>query len=225
MIDHPNPKKLNESKFVFEQSFKAMGFAPNSLKLMAHKNNILGSFTILFANIRGFADTNVSPWNALKMTIKNLMWGLKAKKAKDEEVPLYLKFLTAYMSSLAAGSRYCQAHSAHGAHHFGAADDKIDNIWDFENSPAFSEAERAALRFGFAAGSVPNLVTPEYIEDLKKHFTESQIVELVSMVALYGFLNRWNDSLGTQLEDEPMLFARQALSKSGWEPEKHGKSS
>jgi len=225
MIDHPNPKKLNESKFVFEQSFKAMGFAPNSLIPMAHKNNILGSFTILFANIRGFADTNVSPWNALKMTVINLIWGLKAKKQKHEEVPLYLKFLTAYMSSLSAGSRYCQAHSAHGAHHYGAADDKIDNIWDFENSPAFTEAERAALRFGFAAGSVPNLLTPEHIEDLKKHFTESQIVELVSMVALYGFLNRWNDSLGTQLEDEPMLFVRQALSKSGWEPGKHGKSS
>ena len=69
-----------------------------------------------------------------------------------------------------------------------------------ESSSLFSEKEKVALRFGMAAGSVPNAVTEEHFADLRKHFTEKQIVELGATVAFFGFLNRWNDTFGTPLE-------------------------
>jgi hypothetical protein len=40
--------------------------------------------------------------------------------------------------------------------------------------------------------------------DLRKHWSENQIVEILAVVSVCGFLNRWNDSLGTPLEPEPL---------------------
>ena len=75
-------------------------------------------------------------------------------------------------------------------------------VWDFENSPLFDDKEKAALRFGFAAGSVPNGVTEAHFTELRKYFSEEEVVELGATVALFGFLNRWNDTFGTPLEEE-----------------------
>jgi hypothetical protein len=41
-------------------------------------------------------------------------------------------------------------------------------------------------------------------------------------IALFGFLNRWNDSMGTALEDLPMESARRNLAHTGWDAGKHG---
>jgi len=71
-----------------------------------------------------------------------------------------------------------------------------------------------------AAGSVPNQVTQEHHVALNKYYTEEQVVEIVATVAIFGFLNRWNDSMATQLEEKPLAFARQHLSEN-WEPGKH----
>lgn len=59
------------------------------------------------------------------------------------------------------------------------------------------------------------------MEALSEHFTDRQVVEIVSVIALFGFLNRWNDTLATTLEDEPVAFAGNTLKSSGWEPGKH----
>jgi len=50
---------------------------------------------------------------------------------------------------------------------------------------------------------------------------EKQILELVAIVSLFGFLNRRNDFMGTVLEDGPAEFAKAHLSQSGWEIGKH----
>ncbi len=59
------------------------------------------------------------------------------------------------------------------------------------------------------------------MEELGKHFSEPQIVELTAVVSLYGFLNRWNDSMATPLEEKPLEFAKKHLSGAGWEAGKH----
>jgi hypothetical protein len=66
-----------------------------------------------------------------------------------------------------------------------------------------------------------NMVTDADFEDMKKHFTEYQIVEMLSIIGLYGFFNRWNDTLATPLEDGPKAFAEKAIGKAGWTPGKH----
>ncbi len=197
-----------------------MGFVPNSLKEMAAKPNILGSFSMLFANIKGFSSSTVSSWTGLRIAIKNLRWTIQAKRKKDQEVPAYLKDLIALVASNAAGCRYCQAHTAHTAHKNGVALEKLQKVWEFQTSPIFSDKERTALSFALAAGSVPNQVTPDHHQALENHFSKSQIIEIVATIAIFGFLNRWNDSMATKLEEEPLHFAQAYLS-ANWEPGKH----
>ena len=212
-------KELDIIKPIMEAAKKGMGFVPNSIKIMARIPAILGSFGMLTANIIG-KDGMITPLTALKMAFNNLKW--TAQNMKDKErAPLYLKNLVSHVSSNASGCRYCQAHTIGEAHNHGASIEKIESVWDFENSPHFDDAERAALRFGFAAGQVPNGVTEEHFVELRKHFSEKQIVDLGATIALFGFLNRWNDTFGTQLEPGAVAFAEKHLAKSGWEVGKH----
>ena len=49
-------------------------------------------------------------------------------------------------------------------------------------------------------------LTDEDIEGLKAHFSDREIVEIVAVLSLYGFLNRWNGTLNTELEAPPAAF-------------------
>lgn len=211
---------MKEIELIITQATKAMGFAPSSLKTMGKKPNILGAFSMLFANIKGFSSTDTSAWTGIKLMLKNMSWSLQAKKQSHLEVPGYLKDLIAMVCSTAAGCRYCQAHTAHTAHRSGVSVEKIQKVWEFQRSDLFSPEEKAALNFALAAGSVPNQVTPSHHEELNKYYSEKQVVEIVATIAIFGFLNRWNDSMATQLEDKPLEFATKHLSKN-WKPGKH----
>ena len=165
---------------------------PNSITTLAYRPDIL--------------DASLRLWTAV---------------IKGGSVASELKFMVGYLASMAAGCRYCSAHTATKAHHSGASAVKMEAIWDYERSPLFSDAERAALRFGQAAATVPNAVTEEHFEELRTWFSEEEILELLSVVALYGFFNRWNDSLATPLESLPRAFAETHLSPH-WDVGRHG---
>jgi len=214
--------KMKDYEIILKEAMQGIGFVPNSLYTMGKKPNILGAFSMLFANIKGFSSSETSVWTGLKIFVKNLQWTMKAKRESHLEVPAYLKDLIAHVASNAAGCRYCQAHTAHTAHKNGASIEKLQQVWDFETSDLFSDKERAALSFALAAGSTPNQVTAEHHQKLNQFFTEIQVVEVVATVAIFGFLNRWNDSMATELEDEPFRFAQEYISDK-WEPGKHKK--
>jgi hypothetical protein len=80
---------------------------------------------------------------------------------------------------------------------------------------------RAALDLSVAASAVPNAVDDEISENMRKHWNEGEIVEILGVIALFGYLNRWNDSMGTQLEEPAADSADQFLSKKGWTRGKH----
>ena len=170
-----------------------MGFEPNSLKIMAHRPDILRGFLALSAAVLG----------------------PDAKLAPD------LRQMIAHIASSAAGCHYCQAHTAHGAHKRGVADEKIANLWSFETDEQFSEAERAALALAQAGARQPNGATQAHFEALKAHFSDAEICEIVAVIATFGFLNRWNDTLATELEDSPLAYAESYLLGSGWKPDRH----
>jgi len=113
------------------------------------------------------------------------------------------------------------AHSAGASLRLGIAENKFDAVWDYRTSPLFSEAERVAIEFTVAASSQPNEVTDELFERLKQHWTDGQIVEIVGVIALFGFLNRWNDTMATPLEEEPARVGEKHLAKRGWSVGKH----
>jgi uncharacterized peroxidase-related enzyme len=132
------------------------------------------------------------------------------------------KRLVALLSSNAAGCRYCQAHTALAAERFGASDERLDAIWGHETGPLFSAAEKAAFDLAIAASIVPNGVDQEVIERVRAHWDEDDIVELMGVIALFGFLNRWNDGMGTRLEPDAIRAGEQYLAAQGWAPGKHG---
>lgn len=93
--------------------------------------------------------------------------------------------------------------------------------WLFAIARLFSEAERASFEFALAAASVPNAVTPELMAQLRAHWDEGEIVEIVGVIGLFGFLNRWNDSMATTLEPAAGAVAQEHLGRRGWSPGKH----
>jgi alkylhydroperoxidase family enzyme len=131
------------------------------------------------------------------------------------------KRLIAHVSSRAAGCQYCMAHTAGGALHFGIEDEKLAAVWDYQTSPLFSAAERAALDLAVAASCVPNAVTDDNFVEMRKYWSEEEIVEIVGCISVFGFLNRWNDTFATPLEDEPIGVGEKFLAGRGWSVGKH----
>jgi len=114
------------------------------------------------------------------------------------------------------------AHTAGAALRLGVDEQKMEAVWEYRSSPLFSEAERVALDLALAAASQPNDVTDELMDRALKHWSENQTVEIVGCVAMFGFLNRWNDSMATPLEEEPVEVGEKHLAKLGWDIGKHG---
>ena len=136
-------------------------------------------------------------------------------------VPAELKNLCAHLASRTHGCMYCQAHALQGASRSGSEEARLEAVWEFSTSPLFSEAEKAALDFAVKAASVPNGVTDDDFERMREHWDEGQIVEILAAVALYGFLNRFNDSLATPLEEGSATFAEETIGEQGWSRGKH----
>ena len=172
---------------------ETLGFCPNSVLTMQHRPAIAKAFISL---------------NMAVMENKG-------------RVTSALKRLIAYISSYAAGCRYCQAHSIRAAERYGAEEEQMEHIWEYKTHPAFSEAERAALDFSLAASTIPNDINEDLQERLHEHWDDGEIVEMLGVISLFGFLNRWNDSMATTLEEGAELSGIKWLGKSGWERGKH----
>jgi alkylhydroperoxidase family enzyme len=141
---------------------------------------------------------------------------------EDGEVPKALKFMIAYAVSAAAGDPYCAAHNAENAAHIAALPaEKVKALPAYRTSPLFTVAERAALELARAAGACPPEVTDAHFDELKRHFGEDAITEMVAVISLLGWLTRWNVTLATKLEPDALAFAQEHLAPSCWTPGVH----
>lgn len=210
---------LPEFELIFEGALQSLGIVPNSMLTLGHKPGILGAFSLLTGTVFHQLNRPLS-----FKTLRFFRAFLKGARKSDpaNEISPQLQQMIAYVCSAAAGCRYCQAHTADAAHRLKVPEEKIADLLRYDSSEQFDDAERAALDLAFAAGQVPNASTPEHFERLKHHFNDKQIVEIVATISLFGFLNRWNDTMGTALEDAPREFAEQTLAPAtGWEIGKH----
>lgn len=176
----------------------------------------------IFERILGFVPNSLLTMQRRPKMVKG--FGVLTKAVMDPEGPVDLGFmrLVAHFASRAAGCRYCEAHSLIAAGIHGIPDEKIAAVWEYADSPLYSEAERVALDFALAAGAVPNAVDPALMARMKEHWSEEQIVQILGAVCLYGFLNRWNDSMATELEDAPKALGEAVLRRGGWTSGRHG---
>ncbi|HVL37549.1 MAG TPA: carboxymuconolactone decarboxylase family protein [Burkholderiales bacterium] len=188
------PDTTPELKEHFDFFLGTLGFTPNSVLTMQRKPRL----------VRAFAQLNAAVMDP------------------RGEVDLGFRRLVGHVASKAAGCLYCQAHTLLGAHNFGVSDEKLADVWNYASSPHYSERERIALDFALAAAAQPNAVTDELFARVREHWSESEVVEILAVVAMFGFLNRWNDTMATPLEPVPLQVAQKAAGARNWSPGKHG---
>ena len=182
-----------ETKALAEFFNETLGFCPNSVLTMQHRPAIS----------KAFINLN------------------KAVMTNEGRVSSALKRMIAWVSSNATGCRYCQAHAIRAAERYGAEQEQLDHIWEYQTHAAFSDAERVALDFSLAASQIPNAVDGALKERLYTHWNEGEIIEMLGVISLFGYLNRWNDSMGTSIENGAVESGELYLGKHGWNKGKH----
>ena len=175
----------------------------------------------LFEEILGFVPNSLLTMQRRPEIVKGFGELTKAVMDPDGSVDPGFKRILAHLASHASGCQYCEAHSLVAAGLKGVEREKVEALWDYPTSPLYSEAERAAMDFALAAASVPNRVDEALFERLRRHWSEGEIVEILAAISLYGFLNRWNDSMATELEAAPRELGDQVLGERGWTGGKH----
>jgi uncharacterized peroxidase-related enzyme len=193
---------------VRHQSETAQSTTP-LLDMMAH-----------YARTRGFVPNSIRTM-ARRPEIAKRFGALNQAILYEGSVPTELKMLISLVCSVGAGCRYCQSHMANLSSIYKVADERIAAVWEFQTSPLFTDAERAALRLAYHSGLLPNEASATDFAALSQYFDEGQIVEIVTSIALFGFLNRWNDTMATEVEELPRKVAERTLAAGGWEPGKH----
>lgn len=187
------PETTPELKPYFDFFLSTLGFTPNSVLTMQRKPKL----------VQAFAQLNAAVMDP------------------EGEVDLGFRRLVGHVASKAAGCLYCQAHTLLGAQNFGVTPEKLADVWNYATSPLYSVRERIALDFSLAAAAQPNAVTDEQFAQLRLHWSDGEIVELLGVVAMFGFLNRWNDTMATPLEAVPDSVARESAGSHGWSAGKH----
>ena len=182
-----------ETKKLSEFFNETLGFCPNSVLTMQHRPEIS----------KAFINLN------------------KAVMANHGRVTSALKRLIAWVSSNTSGCRYCEAHAIRAAERYSASNEQLENIWSYKTHAAFSESERAALDFALAASQIPNNINKSIKDELHKYWDDGEIIEMLGVISLFGYLNRWNDSMGTTLETEAIKSGKKYLHKTGWNKGKH----
>jgi len=192
-LDPLPPEHSPELKEEFDSFFKTLGFVPNSVLTMQRKPKLAKAF----------------------VQMQRALWDPESKVDRG------LKRLVAHAASRIADDPYSMAHTASGALHFGVAADKLTAIRDYRTSDLFDPAERAALDFAMAASATPNAVSDTIFAVLHQYWTEEQIVEIAGVIAMAGFLSRWNVTMATPLEAEPQDIGERHLAPHGWSAGAH----
>ena len=187
----PLKKESKELNELIKFYNETLGFCPNSIKTMFIRPEIAYAFI-----------------NLNKAVMEN-----------KGRVSSKLKRLIGFITSKISGCKYCQAHTIRAADRYGANEEQLSEVWNFRESDKFSDKEKIALEFAIASSSIPNLVDERISNELRGHWDDGEIVEILSVVSLFGFLNRWNDSMGTPIEEGALKSGKKFI--KNWNPSKH----
>lgn len=145
----------------------------------------------------------------------------KAVMDNQGRVTAEQKRLIGYLTSANTGCRYCEAHTILAAERYGGSAERLENIWSFRDSELYTDAEKAAFELALAASSVPNAVDQAIEEKMHQYWDEGEVVEILGVIALFGYLNRWNDSMATTMEAGAVDAGNRLLTNSDWQRGKH----
>ena len=181
----------------------------------------VAKLALFFNETLGFCPNSILTMQRRPAIAKAFISLNKAVMENHGRVTSEQKRLIGYLTSAVAGCRYCQAHTILAAHRYGGTDERLRAVWQFRDSPLFSAAEKAAFEFALAASAVPNAVDDQVMAELREHWTDDEIVEILGVISLFGYLNRWNDSMATTMEDGAVAAGDAFLAAGGWQRGKH----
>ena len=155
---------------------------------------------------------------------------------RDRAITLQMKWSLFFVYQLASGCVHCQAHGAYGT--FQEIEDdyvydkvppeempkvatKIRSLMDFERSDQYSDAEKAAFRVARDAGTLPGRTTAAHIEELRRHYSDREIQEIISTLVLTPWLSTVMQSQATVTDQRSMAWAIRHLGPAGWRPGIH----
>ncbi|MEM9739007.1 MAG: hypothetical protein AAF829_03995 [Pseudomonadota bacterium] len=139
---------------------------------------------------------------------------------------------------LASGCVHCQAHGAFGIWDYTEADNLwseipedekaplvayIQSLMDFERSPQLADdpAFKSALRFARDAGRLPTRITAAHIEELRRHYSDRQIQEILAIPVVTAWLSGSMQSVAVVTDQLSMSWTLRNLGPLGWKPGVH----
>ena len=189
--------------------------------LASDENEEVAELARFFNETLGFCPNSVLTMQRRPAIAKAFINLNMAVMANEGRVSAEQKRLIGYITSANTGCRYCEAHTILAAKRYGGTDERLENIWNFRDSKLYTAAEKAAFEFALAASSVPNAVDDNIAQALHSYWDEGEIVEILGVISLFGYLNRWNDSMGTTMEDGAVKAGEQLLKATDWSQGKH----
>jgi len=189
--------------------------------LASDENEEVAELARFFNETLGFCPNSVLTMQQRPAIAKAFINLNMAVMANEGRVSAEQKRLIGYITSANTGCRYCEAHTILAAQRYGGTDERLESIWNFRDSKLYTAAEKAAFEFALAASSVPNAVDDNIAQALHSNWDEGEIVEILAVISLFGYLNRWNDSMGTTMEDGAVKAGEQLLKATDWSQGKH----
>ncbi len=125
--------------------------------------------------------------------------------------------LAMYTSSRAAECSYCSAHTCSFALRRGL-DPRV-----ISGERKLTKVEEAVVALANGMSKIPAKVTKKQYITLASYISHQEIEKIVLSISLMGFLNKFMDAVGVQLEEESLEDVGELLSSTGWTPGKHMK--
>lgn len=139
--------------------------------------------------------------------LPNTLFGSKSFKASMG--------LAMYASSKAACA-YCTAHTCSFALRRGARKEAITGNRTEKEQTVVTLAEKLA--------QIPSSLSIAEVEAVRQHFSPTETEWLVYSISMMGFLNKFMNAAGVELEQEAINDTAELLAKTGWKPGIHARN-
>lgn len=154
---------------IYDRYARQRGNVPNMFRTVAHRPEILET---MIAHLEAVLNTGT--------------------------LPTCLKELVIVRTSQMNGCEYCLASHSMLAKKLGYSDAQIAALPHFASSDAFTAAEKAALRLAERLTRNEGPLDEAELAELKSHYTEGEIVELMAASGLFNYFNRFNNLLAME---------------------------
>jgi uncharacterized peroxidase-related enzyme len=144
--------------------------------------------------------TNIYKALAYKPSIISTIGPFVAAVQEPDELDPKLKERIILRVSKINRSAYCCHAHEQISKKMGFTENEILEV-DNPDRANISEAEKIALKYAETMTVSPGNIPDSLFNDLKKYFSDSQIVELTSLIALYNMINRFNEALKLDPEE------------------------